>query len=116
MIDLATLFPWDQGTVHASVAKTGRLVVVEEAPLSGGWGSEIVASIVRTSYSRLAAAPFRITAPDAPVPYGKELEALYCPWPDYIRRQLSSYLTTGVPPLHWWEDNATNGIRDVNVN
>ncbi len=115
VIDLATLFPWDQGTVHASVAKTGRLVVVEEAPLSGGWGSEIVASIVRTSYSRLAAAPFRITAPDAPVPYGKELEALYCPWPDYIRRQLSSYLATGVPPLHWWEDNATNGIRDVNV-
>ncbi|MFM7499402.1 MAG: alpha-ketoacid dehydrogenase subunit beta, partial [Actinomycetota bacterium] len=43
LIDLATIIPWDRETVLNSVKKTGRLVVVEEAPLSGGWGSEIVA-------------------------------------------------------------------------
>jgi acetoin:2,6-dichlorophenolindophenol oxidoreductase subunit beta len=45
LIDLATVVPWDKEAVLESVKKTRRLVVVEEAPESGGWGSEIVAAI-----------------------------------------------------------------------
>jgi len=44
LVDLATLVPWDRETVLKSVKKTGRLIVVEESPWSGGWGSEIISS------------------------------------------------------------------------
>lgn len=103
VIDLATLYPWDEAAVLASVMKTNRLVVVEEAPLSGGWGSEIVAAVTAKAFGQLKSAPFRITAPNVPVPYGRELELRYCPSPEYIGDQLAEYLNTGVPPQHWWE-------------
>lgn len=102
VIDLLTLVPWDVETVVASVRRTGRLVVVEEAPFSGGWGSEIVATVTSAAFDALTAAPFRITAPDVPVPYTKELEARYLPGADEIAEQLSSYLTTGSVPQPWW--------------
>lgn len=102
VIDLLTLAPWDRETVLESVARTGRLVVVEEAPESGGWGSEIVAAVTRELFSSLAAAPFRITAPNAPVPYNRELEARFLPQPSEIARQLTSYLATDSVPAPWW--------------
>lgn len=53
LIDLATIVPWDREAVLESVKKTGRLVVVEEAPESGGWGSEIVATVTATLFNQL---------------------------------------------------------------
>lgn len=102
VIDLLTLAPWDRETVLASVARTGRLVVVEEAPESGGWGSEIVAAAVRAHFPALTAPPFRITAPDVPVPYAPSLEERYMPRADEIATQLREYQETGVPPRPWW--------------
>ncbi|MBX3098103.1 MAG: alpha-ketoacid dehydrogenase subunit beta [Salinibacterium sp.] len=102
IIDLITLAPWDRATVLESVAKTHRLVVVEEAPESGGWGSEIVAAVTRELFSSLSAAPFRITTPNVPVPYSKALESRYLPQPDEIARQLTQYQSTGTVPAPWW--------------
>lgn len=103
VIDLSTLVPWDQETVLKSVAKTGRLVVVEEAPLSGGWGSEIVSTVVGRAFSDLKAPPFRITTPDVPVPYTPTLERRFLPTVDYIGSQLGQYLQTGRVPEPWWK-------------
>jgi len=102
VVDLITLAPWDRETVLESVAKTHRLVVVEEAPESGGWGSEIVAAVTRVLFSSLSAAPFRITTPNVPVPYSKALESRYLPQPAEIARQLGEYQSTGTVPAPWW--------------
>lgn len=110
VIDLLTIAPWDRQTVLESVAKTKRLVVVEEAPESGGWGSEIVAAVTRELFRDLAAAPFRITTPDVPVPYNRELEARFLPQGPEIARQLRHYLSTDSVPAPWW---VAEGIHHV---
>lgn len=102
IIDLLTLMPWDVDAVVDSVSRTARLVVVEDSPVTGGWGGDIVSRVVREAFGNLRAAPFRISAPDAPVPYGKELEARHAPSPDEVVRQLSSYVRTGEVPVPWW--------------
>ncbi|MDP1720818.1 MAG: alpha-ketoacid dehydrogenase subunit beta [Candidatus Nanopelagicaceae bacterium] len=103
LIDLATVVPWDRQTVLDSVKKTGRLVVVEEAPESGGWGSEIVATATSQLFSRLKAAPFRITTPDTPVPYSGVLESRYVPTAEDVARQLKESLISNQRPKTWWE-------------
>lgn len=102
VIDLQTLAPWDRTTVLESVARTHRLVVVEEAPESGGWGSEIVAAVTQQQFGSLESAPFRITAPNVPVPYAASLETRYLPRAEEIASQLTEYLATGIPPRPWW--------------
>lgn len=102
VIDLLTIYPWDRQAVLDSVRRTGRLVVVEESPDSGGWGHEIVSSVTSSVFGSLQAAPFRISAPNVPVPYNKELEALYLPSVDEVTRQLSHYLKTDEVPDPWW--------------
>lgn len=107
VIDLRSLMPWDKDLVLTSVEKTGRLVTVEENQLTGGWGTEIVAHVASTLYGRLQAPPVRITAPDVPVPYGKELEQRFLPSSDYIAKQIAALLKTGTAPRHWWEQEAS---------
>ena len=60
VIDLRTLKPWDESTVIESVAKTGRLVVVHEAPVSGGLGGEIIATVMEKAGDLLFAPPVRV--------------------------------------------------------
>jgi len=102
VIDLATVSPWDRVTVLDSVRRTGRLVVVEEAPLTGGWGAQIVATTASEAFSALSAPPFRITTPDVPVPYAKHLEARFLPTAEDVARQLRSYVDSGAVPQPWW--------------
>ncbi|KPJ81347.1 MAG: hypothetical protein AMJ58_05400 [Gammaproteobacteria bacterium SG8_30] len=66
VIDLRTLKPWDEEAVLASVRKTGRLVVVHEAPVSGGFGAEIVATVTEKAGDWLETPPVRVGHPDLP--------------------------------------------------
>jgi pyruvate/2-oxoglutarate/acetoin dehydrogenase E1 component len=70
-------------------------MVVEESPTSGGWGSEVVASVVAACFDRLQAAPTRIASPDTPIPYNKSLEALRLPTPGDLAAQFDQYVRTG---------------------
>lgn len=102
VIDLLTLWPWDRKTVADSVARTGRLVTVEESPAGCGWGGDVVSAIAVDHFSKLRAAPHRITFPDAPVPYSGPLEARYLPSAAYVAAQVDALVATNQPPLPWW--------------
>ena len=66
IIDLLTISPLDRETLTASVQKTGRAVVVHEAPKSFGPGAEIAASIMEGAFLSLEAPIRRVTAYDVP--------------------------------------------------
>ena len=74
VIDLRTLWPWDEDTVLGSVARTGRLLVAHEAVGVSGFGAEIVASVCEKLYGGLRAPPRRVTAPRVPIAYSPPLE------------------------------------------
>jgi pyruvate/2-oxoglutarate/acetoin dehydrogenase E1 component len=74
VIDLRTLAPLDRATVIRSVARTGRLIVVDDDYYSCGVAAEVIASVCETRALRLKAAPCRVTFPDVPVPFAPELE------------------------------------------
>jgi pyruvate dehydrogenase E1 component beta subunit len=76
VIDLRTLWPLDIDTVIASVKKTGRVVVVHEAPKSCGLGGEIVSLVNEKAFLHLEAPPVRVTGFDTPFPYTLENEYL----------------------------------------
>lgn len=76
VIDLRTLWPLDVDTVAESVRKTGRLIVVHEAPRTGGLGAEIVSLLTERCFYHLAAPPLRVTGFDTPFPYALEMEYL----------------------------------------
>ncbi|NLY95486.1 MAG: alpha-ketoacid dehydrogenase subunit beta [Myxococcales bacterium] len=77
LVDLRTLIPLDLETLEASVNKTGRFVVVHEAPLTSGFGAEIVSRLTERCFYALEAPPIRVTGFDTPFPY--TLEDVYLP-------------------------------------
>ena len=74
IIDLRTLWPWDRDRVMASVEKTKRLLVVQEAVSVAGFGAEIAASVAEALHPLLAAPVKRLGAPRVPVSYAPTLE------------------------------------------
>ena len=68
VIDVRTLVPLDWSTVFESVEKTGKLIIVEEDNLTGGWGAEVAARIADSCIDYLDAPIRRVAAPDTPVP------------------------------------------------
>jgi acetoin:2,6-dichlorophenolindophenol oxidoreductase subunit beta len=81
VVDLRTLRPMDVDTIVSSTAKTGRLVVIEEGPPSGGYAAEVIASAVER-LGHIAAR--RVTMPDLPIPFSGVLEDAYLPKPHRI--------------------------------
>jgi 2-oxoisovalerate dehydrogenase E1 component beta subunit len=76
VIDLRTLVPFDLDTVLASVRKTGRVVIVHEAPRTSGFGAELAATIQEKAMLHLEAPILRVTGLDTPFPYTLEHEYL----------------------------------------
>lgn len=77
VIDLRTVYPWDIETVAASIAKTGRMLFVQEPQRSGGIGAEVVAEVAERCGYDLVAPPRRLAATDAPWPqFAIEFHAL----------------------------------------
>ena len=84
VIDLRTVVPLDRSTILESVAKTGRLVVVDAAPGMCSVASEIAATVAENVFEFLKAPVVRLTAPDIPVPVSPALERLMYPTPERI--------------------------------
>jgi pyruvate dehydrogenase E1 component beta subunit len=78
VLDLRSLVPLDVETLVAEVSRTGRAVVVHEAPLSAGFGAEIVATLQEEAFYSLDAPIARVTSWDTPYPAGS-LEGWYLP-------------------------------------
>jgi pyruvate dehydrogenase E1 component beta subunit len=79
VIDLRTLRPLDREAIATSVAKTNRIVAVEEGWPYAGITSEITATVMETSFDDLDAPLVRVCAADVPLPYAANLEALALP-------------------------------------
>jgi acetoin:2,6-dichlorophenolindophenol oxidoreductase subunit beta len=79
VIDVRTLVPFDWQTVFDSVGKTGRLVIVEEDNLTGGWGAEVAARVADSCIGFLQGPIKRVAAPDTPVPFAPVMENYYVP-------------------------------------
>lgn len=85
VIDLRTLKPYDAETIIDSVKRTGRLLVVHEAPLIGGFGGEIAAMIAQSeAFAYLEAPIVRLGGADVPIPYSPKLERAAVPQTDDI--------------------------------
>ncbi len=78
IVDLLTLYPVDRKTIIDSVKKTGRCVIVQEAPRTCGYGAELIATINEQAFLNLEAPVQRVTGYDIPVPLPK-LENYYIP-------------------------------------
>jgi 2-oxoisovalerate dehydrogenase E1 component len=74
LIDLRTLLPLDEETVFASVAKTGKAIILHEDTLTGGIGGELAARIMENCFEKLDAPVMRSASLDTPVPFSTELE------------------------------------------
>jgi len=84
VINLRSLRPFDTATVVESVKKTNRVVSVEEGWPFAGIGSEIAALIMEHAFDWLDAPVKRVCGADVPMPYAKNLEALYLPDADQV--------------------------------
>jgi pyruvate dehydrogenase E1 component beta subunit len=86
VIDLRSIVPLDTDTVLQSVARTGRLLVVDEDYLSFGLSGEVIARIAETDPTLLHAPPARVCVPDVPIPYARSLEYAVLPTPVRIKQ------------------------------
>jgi len=91
LIDLRTIYPMDTPTVIESVRKTGRCVVVHEAPKTCGMGAEVAARIMEHCFLHLEAPVQRVTGFDTIMPYYK-LELEYLPNAERIGRSIEETL------------------------
>ena len=89
VIDLNTIRPLDIDTIMRSVVKTNRIAVVEEGPLTGGWAGEVLALVTERGLGDLDDA-WRITTPNAPIPYSPPLEDAFLPGPELIAAEVMS--------------------------
>ena len=88
VIDLRTLLPMDTPTILESVARTGKAVVVHEAPKIGGIGGEIAAVLAEECFWELDAPVRRLTGFNTSFPAAKSMEDLYMPGVEEIQRAL----------------------------
>ncbi|MBI5475559.1 MAG: dehydrogenase E1 component subunit alpha/beta [Ignavibacteriales bacterium] len=79
VVDLRTLNPLDKDAILNSVRKTGKVLIVHEDTLTGGFGAEIVAIIASEAFTRLDAPIKRVAAKDCHIPYGPTLENAMLP-------------------------------------
>ena len=84
VVDVRSLSPFDYETIGASIRKTGRVVIVEEGPKTGGVSAELAAGITERFGEYLLAPVQRVASPDIPVPFAPVFENAYRPSPAQI--------------------------------
>jgi pyruvate dehydrogenase E1 component beta subunit len=96
VIDLRTLKPLDEETILKSVSKTGRVLVLYEAPKTGGFGAEVCAVIGDSpAFDRLDAPIARLAGRDIPIPYNRNLERASVPQVEDIVAKARAIATEG---------------------
>jgi pyruvate dehydrogenase E1 component alpha subunit len=110
VIDLGTVRPWDRRAVLGSVARTRRLVTVEENPVTGGWGTDVVSVVASECHSTLSAPIARVTCPDVPVPFGA-LERAYLPSSEDVAAAVRHLVEKGTLPSPKWAGWMRSGPR-----
>jgi pyruvate dehydrogenase E1 component beta subunit len=93
VVDLRTLVPLDVEGLGEAVSGTGRAVVIHEAPLTAGFGAEVVATIVEQAFWSLTAPILRVAAPDTPYPIAS-LESLYIPSAERVLAAIRRVMAT----------------------
>ncbi|MBM4171737.1 MAG: tungsten formylmethanofuran dehydrogenase [Ignavibacteria bacterium] len=92
IIDIRTIVPLDVETIYKSVRKTGKVMVIHEDTLTGGFGAEIAALISENCFESLDGPIRRIAAQDAPIPYSPNLEYAVLPTREKIYHSIKSLL------------------------
>ena len=92
VVDLVSLQPLDTATIFDSLRKTGRIVIAEEACLTGGVGAELSAQIAEHCLDALEAPIARVAAKDMPIPSSLALEKLILPQPDDVVKAVKNTL------------------------
>ncbi|MFO0883967.1 MAG: alpha-ketoacid dehydrogenase subunit beta [Pirellulales bacterium] len=90
LIDPRTVSPLDTQTILDSVAKTGRLLIVDEPPAQYGFSAEIAAQMVDAGFNHLDAPIRRLTGAFTPTPYSPSLESAVIPSPSAISEAIRS--------------------------
>lgn len=97
VLDLRTLVPMDEAAILASVRRTGRLVVFQQASVQGGIGSDICRIVVAQAWSSLKAPPTVVGSRHAPVPYSPPLERAVLYDPEELRSIIRSLAGSASP-------------------
>ena len=92
VFDLRCLSPLQLDAIHASVARTGRIVVLHEGRRTHGFGAELVARLTEQNFAALKAAPLRIGSLDLPVPFAPELEHTFRPTKDKVIELVTAWM------------------------
>ncbi|MDB6169087.1 MAG: transketolase [Verrucomicrobia bacterium] len=92
LFDLRALSPLRLEPIEASLARTGRLVVVHEGRRTHGFGAELVARLTERHFASLKSAPLRIGALDLPVPFAPELEEAFLPTREKIIERITAWI------------------------
>lgn len=92
LFDLRALAPLRLDAIKASLARTGRLVVLHEGRRTHGFGAELVARLTEEHFSQLKTAPLRIGSLDIPVPFAPELEQTHRPTRDGVIEHLVNWM------------------------
>ena len=95
VVDPRTLFPLDEATILASVRKTGRLVIVDEARTTCSAASEIAAMAAEKAFAALKAPVRRVTVADVAIPYAPTLEKVVLPDEQTVARAVREVLGAG---------------------
>jgi 2-oxoisovalerate dehydrogenase E1 component beta subunit len=92
ILDLRTVWPFDREAILASLEKTSRLLVLQEASRSIGVAGQVLSAVARDGFELLDAPPSLVAPPDTPVPFAPELEDGYLPSPAGVRAALEELL------------------------
>jgi acetoin:2,6-dichlorophenolindophenol oxidoreductase subunit beta len=95
VIDLRSLRPLDVDTVLESVAKTNRLLAVEEGPRTGGWAAGVLGAVAEEALHELDDV-WTLTTAETPVPYSPSLEDSFLPDPDAIVESVTERLGVSI--------------------
>ena len=88
VIDPRTLVPLDKETIINSVKKTGRLLVVDESPVSGGTQGEIISMVMQEAFWNMEFPPQRIGSLNTPIPFSESLEKEVIPTKGKIKKEV----------------------------